>query len=280
LYGKPDRNGDLCVSDVLVHRVQTIPIVAHIPHSGTHIPGWVRSTLLLSDEELDLELRKMTDWYTDQLFHCVVQMGEAAVVCRYSRLVVDVERFENDEDEMMASRGMGVIYTRTSSGRPLRSEPLPAEERETLLEKFYRPHHRKMEEVVLASLDKFSTCLVLDCHSFPSRPLPYELDQDPARPDICLGTDDYHTPVPLLRAAREVFRQQEFRVATNSPFAGTYVPMKFLKRDRRVKSLMIEVNRRLYMNEGECRKSSDFGRIQVAIETAVRRLVQDMDQCR
>ena len=95
------------MSDVLVHHVQTIPIVAHIPHSGTHIPGWVRSTLFLSDEELDLELRKMTDWYTDQLFHCVVQMGGAAVVCRYSRLVVDVERFESDEDEIMASRGMG-----------------------------------------------------------------------------------------------------------------------------------------------------------------------------
>ncbi|RLA98775.1 MAG: hypothetical protein DRG83_14070, partial [Deltaproteobacteria bacterium] len=32
----------------------------------------------MSDEELDLELRKMTDWYTDQMFHCAVQMGGVA----------------------------------------------------------------------------------------------------------------------------------------------------------------------------------------------------------
>ena len=152
---KPRRNRGLCLSDVVVHRVQTIPIVGHIPHSGTHIPGWVRSALLLSDEELDLKLRKMTDWYTDQLFHCVVQMGGAAVVCRHSRLVVDVEWFENDEDEIMASRGMGMIYTRTSSGRPLRSEPLPAEERETLVEKFYRPHHRKWKRWCLQASVSF-----------------------------------------------------------------------------------------------------------------------------
>jgi len=43
---------------------------------------------------------------------------------------------------------------------------------------------------------------------------------------------------------------------------------------------MIQVNRKLHMNEDDCRKSSDFGTIQVAIETVVQRIVQDMDQCR
>jgi len=56
--------------------------------------------------------------------------------------------------------------------------------------------------------------------------------------------------------------------------------MKFLRRDRWVKSLMIQVNRKLHMNEDDCCKSSDFGTIQVAIETVVQRIVQDMDQCR
>lgn len=33
------------------------------------------------------------------------------------------------------------------------------------------------------------------------------------------------------------------------PFEGTYVPLKFLRKDKRVSSLMVEINRKLYMDE-------------------------------
>ena len=35
--------------------------------------------------------------------------------------------------------------------------------------------------------------------------------------------------------------------AFNTPFAGTIVPMEYYKKDARVHSVMIEVNRRLYL---------------------------------
>jgi len=44
-----------------------------------------------------------------------------------SRLVVDVERFPDDEDEPMAGRGMGAVYTRLSSGERLRDLGFSAE---------------------------------------------------------------------------------------------------------------------------------------------------------
>ncbi len=58
-----------------------------------------------------------------------------------SRLVVDPERFEKDDEEPMAARGMGVVYELTSHGQPLRVFPSSsaAEERGKLLERFYRP---------------------------------------------------------------------------------------------------------------------------------------------
>lgn len=42
-------------------------VVCHIPHSSAVIPTDVRRTLLLSDGELERELRAMTDWYTDEV---------------------------------------------------------------------------------------------------------------------------------------------------------------------------------------------------------------------
>ena len=49
----------------------------------------------------------MTDHHTDALFACVLERGGAALVNRLSRLVVDPERFPDDEHEPMARVGMG-----------------------------------------------------------------------------------------------------------------------------------------------------------------------------
>jgi N-formylglutamate deformylase len=40
--------------------------VLHIPHSSRHVPAEERQTILLDDTELNNELLRMTDAYTDR----------------------------------------------------------------------------------------------------------------------------------------------------------------------------------------------------------------------
>jgi hypothetical protein len=49
--------------------------VVHIPHSSTVIPADARAKLLLSDQELALELLRMTDHLTDELVHSALTMA-------------------------------------------------------------------------------------------------------------------------------------------------------------------------------------------------------------
>ena len=224
------------------------PLIAHIPHSSAYIPPRFRQSIVSNHHDLEKELLFMTDRYTDDLFSCVHEIGGISIRYNYSRLAFDPERFEADYTEVMASRGMGVMYEKTSDGKKLRDRPSP-EEREHILETFYRPYHQAIHQETAGLLTRFGRCLILDCHSFPSRPLPYELDQNPLRPDVCLGTDPYHTPESLINDIRSFMADHGFSVAINRPFAGTYVPKKFLGTDNRVMSIMIEVNRLLYMNE-------------------------------
>ena len=56
-------------------------------------------------------------------------------------------------------------------------------------------------------------------------------------------------------------------VADNSPFAGAYVPVKYYRSEPQVKSLMIEVNRRQYMNESDGEKSDRFADVEDLIGT-------------
>ncbi len=165
-----------------------------------------------------------------------------------SRLVVDPERFLDDSQESMSQVGMGVTYTRGSLRQPLREQPTRGK-LQKLLERYYIPHHQKLTEVVEESLLANDHCLIIDGHSFPALPLPYELEQTSFRPDFCLGTDDFHTPEELVAKVEKILESCGYSTAQDQPFSGTIVPMKHYRKDQRVQSLMIEINRWLYLGE-------------------------------
>lgn len=253
-------------------------IVVHVPHSATLIPGGVRAQFVLDDEELADELLCMTDWYVDELFALPVSEARA-VVYPVSRLVCDPERFESDSEEPMAQRGMGVIYTATHDLGELRTRPTAAE-REDLLERYYRPHHRRLTEAVAQVLRSEGECLIVDAHSFPSLPLPYEFDQGPAgsqprqRPAICLGTDDYHTPPALRAAALAAFSARFDSVRCDQPFSGALVPAAYWHQEPRVHSIMVEVRRDLYMDEKTGVRLACFAEVADLIHVTLRELAQ------
>jgi N-formylglutamate deformylase len=246
--------------------------VLHLPHAATLIPLDVREQFLLSDEGLAEEIRLMTDHLTDELF-AVPEATAMAVRFPVSRLVVDPERFEADEQESMAARGMGVIYDRTCRQTPLR-RPLLEPERQALLERWYRPHHRSLTGAVDTVLRTRNTCLIIDAHSFPSIPLPYEADQDADRPDICVGTDAFHTPPSLGNLAVTLCRDVGWTVAVNRPFAGALVPMAHFRKDTRVRSVMIEVNRGLYLDEQTGARSASFDHCRATLCGILQRVVE------
>ena len=236
--------------------MKKLPVVLHIPHASRSIPEEFLPDILLDAAELETELLRMTDAYTEE-----AAAGDwAAFVLQapVSRLVDDVERFRGDESEPMSQVGMGAVYTRTHDGRPLRAFD-PAR-REAMLRLFYDLHHAQFAWTVNEMLQRFPRCLIIDVHSFPSKPLPYEPDQTPQRPDICIGTDSFHTPPQLADAALGFFAVRGWSVRENSPFAGSIVPLPHYGKERRVASVMVEINRSLIMDEATgARKESASG---------------------
>jgi N-formylglutamate amidohydrolase len=240
--------------------VSASPLVLHIPHSSTVIPAAERGHILLDDSALAQEILYMTDLHTEALYDAP---GAARVAFPVSRLIVDPERFADDAQERMAVRGMGVIYTRTSHLTALRQPP-PATERRRLLETYYKPHHARLAAAVRAARELFGFCMIIDGHSFSSKALPYE-GAGAERPQLCIGTDDFHTPPALADWIVERFFLQGYEVRVNTPFSGALVPQEFYRTDRRVISVMFEVRRDLYMNEETGEKIADFDRLAAAI---------------
>jgi N-formylglutamate deformylase len=250
--------------------------IIHVPHSSMIVPPDVRNSFILSDDELHAELLRITDVFTDELFDCNHHLA-GRIIYPVSRLVADVERFANDEDEPMSKAGMGAVYTRTSRGNLLR-KGLSAEDRQSLMKKYYEPHHKRLTAIVKDALTVYGHCLIIDSHSFSSLPLEYETDQNPDRPDICIGVDSYHTPKHLSEMVVASFEQAGFLVKENTPFAGTIVPMAYYHVNENVYSIMIEVNRSSYMDESTGKRNGQFTRIHNRLQPILRELIDGVFQ--
>ena len=225
-------------------------LILHVPHSSSHIP--LREGYTVSDELIEAEILKLTDWYTEDLFHS----EDIMVTASFSRVFCDTERFADDTQEVMSKVGMGVCYERSDDGRLIRQ--FSKELKDTILQDYYWKHHNKLSDAVAEELKVHGKALILDCHSFPSKPFVRDIDQTDGRPDFNIGIDSFHTPAELIELSEEFFQQRGFSLGIDAPYAGTIVPMDFYGKDRDVMSIMLEVNRKLYLKEPTNHKSANY----------------------
>lgn len=220
-------------------------LLVHIPHSSQYIPEEYIGSFSADTDTVRQNLITLTDFSTDDLFNHPKHQNR--LVFPVSRLLCDVERFEKNEDEIMAKVGMGVVYTHGVNGEILR--PPNSSLRAEIINRYYRPHHAKLLQEVMSIVNVNNCCVIVDAHSFPSKPVKYELDRNPNRADFCIGTDDVHTPDSLVKVICNCIEGMGYSVDLNKPFSGTIVPLELYGIEVRVMSVMIEVNRRLYMDE-------------------------------
>ena len=246
-----------------------VPLVLHVPHARSAMPTEVLAEFVVDAAELATHQLRSVDHFTDELFGAdfAACMRVEFPICR---LAVDPERFEVDEHEPMAARGLGVLYERGHDGSVIRT-PVTGARRQELLDRWYRPHHARLAEAVAQGIDARGRVLIVDCHSFPAEPLAVDHDRRVPRPDLCIGTAGIHTPAALVDAAQACCWRWGFSVEVDAPYAGAVVPIDRLGTDPRVQSVMVEVNRALYMRVegGNAVKTDGFWRMRAFLTELV-----------
>ena len=235
-------------------------LILHIPHSSDNIPfkdGYVVDETIFNNEIL-----KLTDWYTDDLFHSDT---DEMIIANFSRIFCDPERFSEDKHEEMASVGMGVLYEKTDDNLLMRK--ITHELRTKILDEYYWVHHQKLNNAVNQQLEKYGKAIIIDCHSMSDIPFIRDKDQNTKRTDYSIGIDSIHTSNELLQTTLNFFSDHGIDVAINSPYSGTLVPMEHYQKNENVQSIMIEVNRKIYLDDNSNVKSDNY--------SVVKRLLQD-----
>ena len=231
------------IDERIVSGSGSLPIVIHLPHNSTFLPAAYESTL--DPEEQNREIFRLVDHHTDLLFSPFLSRGAVQILNPLCRMYFDPERFDDPQEEIMSTIGMGVFYTHTTNNVRFRNDDTPEQYAEKI-ERMYVPYHKIFCDVCTRIINRFGFCIVIDGHSYSREVLPYERFPTAVRPEVDLGADDTHTPSWLREMAHRVFSVASYSVEYNQPYKGTLVPLP-LYGDQRLSSLMLEVRRDAYL---------------------------------
>ena len=104
----------------------------------------------------------------------------------------------------------------------------------------------------------YGNACIVDAHSFADIPFNRDLEKSTNRPDFNIGTDSFHTPQILVDLSVDFFEKHKHTIWFDKPYSGSIVPLEYYKKNPKVNSIMLEVNRKLYLNENSNIKSDNY----------------------
>ena len=229
-------------------------IILHVPHSSADFSFAGEETAKHFSQQWLEQARDLIDWYTDELFVPHSHEGNIIpVVFDTCRTLCDVERMSHDPLE---EKGLGITYYHSLNTDEGTFNPRKTPEGDSRILQKYLDHQYNVARLLV----QHHNSLLLDCHSFSSGAT--LLQPDAARNrgiDICLGwNDDFTKPSDdILSLVEGYFRDKGYAVGLNTPYSNA----KTVDAPAEYNALMIELNKKIYMDEKTLKKIDRFKKV-------------------
>lgn len=239
-------------------------IIFASPHSGrVYPPAFTNRTRLPL-----AALRRNEDALMDELIAPLSAAGYPTLRAHFPRCYVDVNRAPDelspewvDNTESLTARakaGLGVIPTAIAEHLPIYKTPLPKTIVTARLEKLYAPYHNALQDLMAKAKMRAGLSLLLDCHSMPGTST-----SGRQRQDIILGDRFGASAHPdLVHLVEKIFKAAGYSVTRNYPYAGGHVTSHYGTPDTGSHVIQIEVNRQIYMNPANFKRTKGFEPLQ------------------
>lgn len=225
-------------------------ILLNIPHSSNNF---------LSDEWIGDDVfegvKRWTDHFTYKLFSTSEKFDGRIdfVVGKVNRFTCDFERLLTDDTNAL---GGGIVYKEYGNSRRMIDNVREYD----IIKNIYLPYIEEIKNKLTPST------ILIDCHSFPSDIAPDI--------DICIGfNDDWSKPDDdVIDCVIDHFSSSGLKVGVNEPYSNTISP----KTDFYYSSIMIEVNKHLYMDQVEIKEFPDMYKLHIKILQLYRKILQNV----
>ena len=224
-------------------RAGTSPLLVSMPHTGTHVPGWLAPRLSSAARALP-----DTDWHLERLYEFVSDLGASVLVATHSRYVVDLNRPPDNANLYPGQDTTGIVPLDTFHREPLYLPGFPPSEEEVAerIETYWRPYHARLQQALAEIRARHGYALLWDAHSIFSV-LPRFFAGK--LPDLNLGTADGKSCAPGIgeALAKSV---EGYSAVLNGRFKGGYITRRYGDPTDQVHAVQLELSEATYMDEG------------------------------
>ena len=242
----------------------TSALVLDSPHSGTQYPA----DFLFSCDAL--VLRRAEDTHVEKLYDFASGMGIHWVEAYFPRSYLDANRNTTEIDETLLDApwpgpietdaqtmskvrlGKGLIWRTTDDGLLIYNRQLSVAEVQARISNCWQPYHAAVSNAIDAAHTQHGYSIHINCHSMPAiassnaTNFPGEMHAD-----FVVGDRDGTTANPALSKIICAFLTNlGYSVAYNHPYKGVELVRRYSNPAAQRHSIQLEINRKLYMDEG------------------------------
>ena len=242
----------------------TSALVLDSPHSGTQYPA----DFLFSCDAL--VLRRAEDTHVEKLYDFASGMGIHWVEAYFPRSYLDANRNTTEIDEILLDApwpgpietdaqtmskvrlGKGLIWRTTDDGLLIYNRQLSVAEVQARIANCWQPYHAAVSNAIDAAHTQHGYSIHINCHSMPAiassnaTNFPGEMHAD-----FVVGDRDGTTANPALSKIVCAFLTSlGYSVAYNHPYKGVELVRRYSNPAAQRHSIQLEINRKLYMDEG------------------------------
>lgn len=264
------------------------PLILSVPHSGTYFPPEFLKITAFDEKNM----RRNEDLFVDELVQPAVEKGLTMLKMEVNRVFVDLNRdrleldpsmyynYPRDNDVLYDKHcrvGLGVVHRINFKRENLYKGLLDYHEVEKRLKNVYDVYHNKLQKLIDKTIKKFGFCLVLDCHSMPSKIC--SIIDDRSGIDICLGNlFSQSCPREMSDFLAGQFWDKNYRVEFNCPYSGAFITFNYCQPRRSMYTLQLEINRGLYADEENLQKNEDFYEVADDVSESIYALAQSLSR--
>jgi N-formylglutamate deformylase len=261
-----------------------IPLLVDVSRSGREYPKEFRSPLPFT------VLHDNVSMYVEDLYAAAPSLGATLLSCCFPNTFIDVNRSELDIDPdlidgqwpvplkptAIGKRGLGLLKTKSRYGEPLQEKKLTVAEVEERLKNYYRPYHVELKRIIDYLHGRFGFLRQLSCHCMSAIGAPTHGDPGQPRPDFCIGDVGGTTSSPeFVKLVVETLKGFGYSVKVNDPYSGAELNTRYGDPKRGIDSIMIEINKKLFMDINTFRKTPGFARVKADLDKLLSVLAAD-----
>ncbi|MGL4291083.1 MAG: N-formylglutamate amidohydrolase [Phreatobacter sp.] len=259
-----------------------VPIVVDVSRSGREYPVDMRSPVPFT------AIHDNVSVYVEDIWADAPRYGATMLQALFPHMYIDANRDELDIDPdlvegewpvplrpTVSKRGLGLLKSKSRYGEPVQERKFTFAEVEERLNRYHRPYHRELKSIIDRVKSSYGFVYHLSCHCMSAIGAPTHPDAGEERPDFCLGNiGETSASGKFTEAVAETIRAQGYSCTINQPYPGGEINRRYGDPAGGVESIMVEINKKRFMDVKTFRKNDGFDSIKTAANAVLAALAQ------